>query len=397
MKMLKVEFHRNKPQSIPLTYVVLAARHNGQWVLVRHKERNTYEIPGGHIEPDEDYVTAAKRELYEETGAKDFTLDFVSIYTVATDGKTSGGYLFFADIRDFSTLPDYEMAEVVLMDQLPENLTYPLIQPHLHNQVLNWMTGRRLEWKTTEENEVLSQNKISWNAMADGWSGTILPVWGCSCPAEDELRLMPDLTDKNVLEIGCGSGHSLKWCGDKGASELWGLDISDNQLKLAETFLCDNNYESRLFNSPMEQNPGLPKDYFDVVYSVYAIGWTTDLQATFNLILSYLKKDGIFIFSWDHPFMHCVDETDGKLIFSGSYHEAEPFTFQKHGNPLTLHNRRLCDYINALAKAGFAIEQVVEETNKETLERDAEFTSGYYSDTKAKQFPLSIIIKARKL
>jgi len=395
--MFKVEFHRSEPLNIPLTYVVIAARRNGQWVLVRHKARSTYEIPGGHIEPGEDYITAAKRELYEETGAKDFTLDCVSIYTVATDEKTDGGYLFFADVKELSSLPDYEMAEVILTDQLPENLTYPLIQPHLFNQVLEWMTSRRMEWGTTPEHQIHSQNKSSWNAMADNWSGTVLPVWGCSCPTEDELHLMPNLNGKKVFEVGCGSGHSLKWCGDKGAAELWGLDISERQLELAEEFLRKNGNKSNLFNSPMEQNPGLPENYFDVIYSVYAIGWTTDLQATFNLFSSYLKKDGIFIFSWDHPFMHCMDETEGKLIFSGSYHEADPFTFQKHGNPLTLHNRRLCDYINALANSGFTVERVVEETDSETMSRDVEFTSGYYSSTKAKQFPLSIVIKARKL
>lgn len=395
--MIKVEFHNAAPHNIPLTYVVIVSRHNGQWVLVRHKERSTYEIPGGHIEPGEDCTTAAKRELYEETGAKEFALDFISIYTVTTDEKTSGGYLFFADIQKLAELLDYEMAELVLMDQLPRNLTYPLIQPHLFNQVLNWMTSRRLEFKTTPEDEVHLQNKSSWNAMADDWSGTILPIWGCSCPTEDELNLMPDLSGKKVLEVGCGSGHSLKWCGDRGADELWGVDISERQLEHAEEYLHENGYKSKLFNSPMERNPGLPKNYFDAIYSVYAIGWTTDLQATFKLVSSYLKKDGVFIFSWDHPFMHCVDETEGKLVFSGSYHEAEAFTFQKHGNPLTLHNRRLCDYINTLANSGFSVERVVEETDKETMSRDAEFTSGYYTPIKAKKFPLSIIIKARKL
>jgi hypothetical protein len=64
---------------------------------------------------------------------------------------------------------------------------------------------------------------------------------------------------------------------------------------------------------------------------------------------------------------------------------------------MTLYNRRLCDYINALAQAGFAVERVVEEADKETLERECEFTSRYYSAFKAKHFPLSIIIKARKL
>lgn len=246
--------------------------------------------------------------------------------------------------------------------------------------------------------EILTQNKTSWNAIADDWFGvTALPTYGCLCPTEDELHLFPNLTGKKVLDIGCGSGHSLRWCGDHGADELWGLDMSDRQLENAERYLHESGYAPKLFCSPMEKNPGLPQGYFDVVYSIFAIGWTVDLHTTFHHISSYLKPGGVFIFSWDHPFMHCVEAEDERLVFSGSYYETEPFTFEKGGNPVTLYNRRLSDYINALALAGFAVEKVVEETDKETLARGCEFSSKYYAPCKAKRFPLSIIIKARKL
>lgn len=260
-------------------------------------------------------------------------------------------------------------------------------------------------------NNILDQNKASWNAIADSFFGvTALPVYGCLCPTENELHLFPDLSGKKVLDIGCGSGHSLKWCGDNGATELWGLDISDRQLENAHKYLTGNGYASKLFCSPMEENPGLPTGYFDVVYSIYAIGWTVDLQKTFDLISAYLKPGGVFIFSWDHPFMHCVEVQDDKLIFSGSYFKREPFTFtrtasgkgagrgpsayEEGGNPLTLYNHRMSDYINTLARAGFRVEQIVEETEKETMERDCEFSSKYYAPCKAKQFPLSLIVKA---
>ncbi|MCL2107255.1 MAG: class I SAM-dependent methyltransferase [Oscillospiraceae bacterium] len=264
--------------------------------------------------------------------------------------------------------------------------------------------------------DILEQNKSSWNAIAGDFFGvTALPTYGCLCPTEDELRLFPDLSGKKVLDIGCGSGHSLKWCGDQEADELWGLDISDKQLENAGKYLGENGYKPKLFCSPMEQNPGLPQGYFDVVYSIYAIGWTVDLERTCKLIASYLKQGGFFIFSWDHPFLHCVDAIDEKIVFSGIYYEKEPFTFHKGENrsevrhigerglqnsggySLTLYNRRLSDYINALAAAGFAVERLVEETDKNTLERDAEFSSAYYAPCKAKRFPLSLIIKARKL
>lgn len=162
-------------------------------------------------------------------------------------------------------------------------------------------------------------------------------------------------------------------------------------------YLRENGYMPKLYNSPMEQNPGLPDSYFDIIYSIYAIGWTVDLQTTFSLVSSYLKPGGIFIFSWDHPFMHCVEVEGEQLIFSGNYFERKPFTFEKGDNPVTLYNHRLSDYINALAVAGFSVELVVEETDKETMERDCEFSSQYYAPCKAMQFPLSLIVKARKI
>lgn len=95
--------------------------------------------------------------------------------------------------------------------------------------------------------------------------------------------------------------------------------------------------------------------------------------------------------------MHCVDVQDEKLIFEGCYFDEGLFSFEKVGNRVSLYNRRMSSYINTLAKAGFTVEQLVEETDHDTLERDCEFTSVYYAPCKAKKFPLSFIIKAKKL
>lgn len=248
------------------------------------------------------------------------------------------------------------------------------------------------------KDNILEQNKKSWDAMADDWFGTTaLPIYGVMTPTETELKLFDEVADKKVLDIGCGSGHSLKYFADRGAAELCGLDISTKQVENANILLKENGYTSTLFNSPMENNPGIPSNYFDIVYSIYAIGWTVDIQKTFNLISTYLKQDGIFIFSWDHPFMHCVDIVEDQLIFTGSYFDTELFKFQKGGNNVSVYNRKFSDYINPLAKAGFAIDTLIEETDEDRLEREGEFNSNYYSPIKAKMFPLSFIIKARKL
>src|SRR5690606_38412224 len=99
------------------------------------------------------------------------------------------------------------------------------------------------------------------------------------------------VTGKTMLEIGCGSGHSLKYHADRNAGELWGLDISHKQLINARNFLAENNYFPKLVCAAMDEESNLPKEYFDIVYSIYAIGWATDLKNVFQRIASYLKKD----------------------------------------------------------------------------------------------------------
>ena len=258
---------------------------------------------------------------------------------------------------------------------------------------------------------IIKQNEKSWNALAKDFFGvTSLPVLGCSIPTEDELHLFPELSGKAVLEMGCGSGHSLKWCAEQGATELYGLDISEQQLHTAKKLLNNSGYSCTLFHQPMEDNSNIPQNYFDVVYTIYAIGWTTDLKKTINNASSYLKQGGIYIFSWDHPLLHCVSlesvsisggnrtiSAEERMVFNGNYLDEDYYTFFKNENPLTLQNRKLSTYINALAEAGFVVERVIEETSSKFLEKSAGTSSGYYADFKAKHFPLSVVFKARKL
>lgn len=113
-----------------LKYAVIVARSGGKWVLCKHRERDTLEFPGGHREPGETILEAARRELYEETGALDYDLTAVCAYKV-----WDYGILCFAEIRGFEGELHREIERVVLSDTLPERWTYPAIHPKLAAEV----------------------------------------------------------------------------------------------------------------------------------------------------------------------------------------------------------------------------------------------------------------------
>lgn len=134
--MVEVKFYDTVNDEL-LKFAVIISQSNGKWVFCKHKERDTYEVPGGHREAGEDIFETAKRELQEETGAIKFEIKPICVYSVTgktrvnDTGEETFGLLCFAEITEFAKELHSEMEKVVLMDELPENWTYPEIQPRL--------------------------------------------------------------------------------------------------------------------------------------------------------------------------------------------------------------------------------------------------------------------------
>lgn len=103
-------------------------------MLSRHKARTTWETQGGHVEPGETPLEAAKRELYEESGALRYEICPICDYWAGDEvtGEGATGMVFHASILELGPLPESEMAEICLFDGLTENLTYPAITPELY-------------------------------------------------------------------------------------------------------------------------------------------------------------------------------------------------------------------------------------------------------------------------
>lgn len=134
-----------------LKFAVIIAKTGDKFVFCKHRDRNTWEVPGGHREPGEAILETAKRELYEETGAIDFDMKPICVYSVTAEGNFDGqetfGMLYYAEIREFEKELHSEIEKIMITDQLPDHWTYPEIQPQLMEEAKRRLDGQLTKGK----------------------------------------------------------------------------------------------------------------------------------------------------------------------------------------------------------------------------------------------------------
>ncbi len=125
-------------------YVVVCSNYQGRWLFSRHKKRTTWETQGGHVEAGETPLEAARRELYEESGVTKADIYPVCDYKGCKGTGFAYGMTFLAVVHELGKLPESEMQEVRLFEELPENLTYPAVTPLLVKEAEKLLNGEQL-------------------------------------------------------------------------------------------------------------------------------------------------------------------------------------------------------------------------------------------------------------
>ena len=110
-------------------FTAVCSNFNGKWLLSMHKERDTWETQGGHIEDGETPLECARRELFEESGIIDADIYPVCDYWGFDSQGCANGMVFLAVVHSLGELPESEMKEIGIFDSLPQNLTYPQVTP----------------------------------------------------------------------------------------------------------------------------------------------------------------------------------------------------------------------------------------------------------------------------
>ncbi len=214
--MVKVNFYDHIEDSL-LKFAVIVSKSDGKWVFCKHRERTTYECPGGHRELNEDIVTTARRELYEETGAVTYTLEEVCVYSFFDGITESFGMLFYADITEFGQLPESEIERVELFEQLPDKWTYPNIQPMLLGKIESFIKSKDLANNIEIKDNIIPDISDLIDLYKDaGWSNYTNNIDMLKLAYDNSLRVV-SFWDNNKL-IGIirvvGDGHSIIYIQD---------------------------------------------------------------------------------------------------------------------------------------------------------------------------------------
>jgi SAM-dependent methyltransferase len=150
-------------------------------------------------------------------------------------------------------------------------------------------------------------NRTFWNKLSDGYQaaqGRQLAIhgaaWGVWQIPEDELRVLGEVADRDVLELGCGAAQWSIWLTQRGARAV-GLDVSDRQLRHARRLAAEAGVDIELVHASAEAVP-LPDERFDVVFCDHGAMVFADPKLTVPEVSRLLRDGGTFAFSMFTPF-----------------------------------------------------------------------------------------------
>lgn len=234
----------------------------------------------------------------------------------------------------------------------------------------------------------------TWDRLSDDYQAAHkIPTkyihYGPLCPTEDDLRLLGDVTGRNVVELGCGGGQCSIAFAKRGARVI-GVDLSERQLSYARKLASKENVNVKFIKAEIENLSAIPDGSQDIAFSAYAFQYVKNLRAGLDEVYSVLKSGGVFVFSLDHPFYWCFPEDTSELKVVRSYFNESP----RKGGLGREYPRSLSQLFNTLFESGFIVATIIE---PRPVEREGEEDLWpEYGMDRLKLVPATVIFKALK-
>ena len=257
--------------------------------------------------------------------------------------------------------------------------------------------------------------KASWNKIARHYQrktriSTEDFHYGALAPGESKLRLLGDVKGKEVLELGCGGGQNTIALSKLGAFAE-GIDISPEQINFARELARTEKVAARFHVGSIDHLGIFSDESKDLVVSSFALSYVERLDNVFSEVYRILEKGGAFLFADAHPLAsrgRSVRVGAKSLWALDQYFKrgAMVWTWPRFENGTTAsfrsYHRTIQDYYDALTKAGFTVERIVEPEPVRMKGTKPVEETPCYAPAVAKEYliwrnvPYTIIFKARK-
>lgn len=177
--------------------------------------------------------------------------------------------------------------------------------------------------------------------------------------------LFPDLTNKKVLDLGCGYGWHCKYAIEQCASDVLGIDASNKMIATARE---RNSHERITYQVCDLESYTYPPLTYDLVISNLVLHYIEDLEFIYKKVHQTLKKDGVFLFNIEHPVFTSgvnqdwIYDKDGKPMYWAMDHYFYPGERETSflGQNVIKQHHTLTQILNELLKAGFKIDTIEE-------------------------------------
>lgn len=222
-----------------------------------------------------------------------------------------------------------------------------------------------------------NQKSIDWyNAHADEYTAHVRnkddSIYHSLYEKPAMYKLLPDLQNKSVLSLGCGSGEDSCYLKKQGAKESVGIDISEKMIEIAK-----KNSNNCLFKVMDMEHLDFPDNHFDFAYSSLAIHYIEDWTQVLKEVYRVIKPDSFFLFSCNHPvssalevtedsdhqkikqFAKIKDKTDKSVSFIGNYLSRKSHD-STGGLNVTTWSKSFGEISSEIKQVGFLISDIVE-------------------------------------
>ncbi|MFT3901783.1 MAG: class I SAM-dependent methyltransferase [Niabella sp.] len=185
-------------------------------------------------------------------------------------------------------------------------------------------------------------------------------------------EMLPDFTGKSVLDLGCGYGWHCRYAIENGATSVTGIDISERMLQKARGI---NQLEGIKYVQMALEDAEFAVETFDVVFSSLAFHYIQSYNVLVHNIYRWLKPNGSFVFSVEHPVFTAeggqdwvYDEAGNKLYWPVDHYFSEGQRNASFlGEKVLKYHRTVSLYLNELIKQGFKIMSVKEPVPSEDM------------------------------